>query len=125
VTLGRLRGFTGGQPKSKRARTKGIGARLKLSRGARLHLVSAKLTYRLRGRARTARLSSRRLTTGRDAKLRLKLPRSLAAKLELGARVTLALKLRARSTAGGCAFGKARTLKVRTRLIWVSKRSAL
>jgi hypothetical protein len=125
VTLKRLRAFTGGQPRSKRGRVKGIGTRLTLSRGARLHLVSVKLSYRLGGRPRTARLRSTKLTTGREPKLRLKLPRGLAAKLALGSRVTLVVKLRARSTSSGCAFGRTKTFRVTTRLIWVARGSAI
>jgi hypothetical protein len=117
----RLSAHTRGQPRARRA--KGIGTRLGLSGAGRLDLVSARLSYRLRGRRRTSRLRTRELDAGSSETLRFKLPRPLARKLPLGLGVTL--KLRARAAAPGCGFGAARTLSVRTKLIWVPRRSAI
>jgi hypothetical protein len=122
VTLGKLRAHTAGQPRSRSSRAKGVGARLTLSRAARLQIVAATVRYRLRGSARVARLRATQLTTGREPKLRLRLPRKLARRLDLGTRVKVTLKLRARPAGAGCAFGKARSLSVRTKLIWVVRR---
>ena len=122
VTLGKLRAHTAGQPRSRSRRTKGVGARLALSRAARLRIVTATVRYRLRGKARVARLRPTQVTTGRQPKLRLRLPRTLARRLELGTRVKLTLRLRARPAGAGCDFDKARSLSVRTRLIWVLRR---
>jgi hypothetical protein len=113
VTLKKLRSHTAGQPKSRRTRTKGVGTKLTLSGRARLRVVSAAISYK----RRTVRLPTRHLTTGKQAKLRFAVPR----RLPLGARVTLALRLRARSTGRGCDFGKPRTFRVRTRVIWVPR----
>jgi hypothetical protein len=117
----RLSSLTSGQPRRRRA--KGVGTRLTLSGGGRLDLMSATLTYRLRGRRRSAKLRTKDLSADPRETLRFKLPRALARKLPLGRRVTLKLKARARSS--GCSYGKAKTLTVRTRLIWVSKASAI
>jgi hypothetical protein len=126
VALKKLSSYTAGQPKSKRKRTKGIGTKLTLSRAGRLQLLSATLSYRLDGKARSAKLRTKQLSTsGTQPKLRFKLPGRLAGKLVLGKRVTLKLKLRARSGAAGCSFGRAKTLKLTTKVIWVSKRSAI
>jgi hypothetical protein len=119
-----LRPYTAGQPSSKRKRTKGVGAKLVLDRGARLQLLSATLSHTWRGRVRTVKLKTRRLrTVDRQSKLRFKLPGNVSRKLGLGTRVTLKLKLRASSTGAGCTFGKAKTLKAKTKLIWVATSS--
>jgi hypothetical protein len=121
LSLERLSGFTRGQPR--RRRVKGVGTRLTLSGDGRLDLMSATLTYRLRGRRRTAKLRTKDLSADARETLRFRLPRSLARRLPLGRRVTLKLKGRAR--AAGCSYGKARTLTVKTKLIWVAKGSAI
>jgi hypothetical protein len=113
VTLKKFRGYTAGQPKSRRTRTKGVGTKLTLNRAARLRVVSATLLYQ----RRTVKLRTRQLTTGKQTTLRFAVPR----RLRLGTRVTVVLRLRARSTAAGCDFGKPRTFRVRTRVIWVTR----
>jgi hypothetical protein len=126
VALRKLSPHTAGQPKSKRKRTKGIGTKLTLSRAGRLQLLSATLSYRLDGKPRRAKLRTKQLSTsGTQPKLRFELPGGLAGKLVLGKRVTLKLKLRARSGAAGCGFGRAKTLKLTTKVIWVSKTAAI
>jgi hypothetical protein len=57
----------------------------------------APVSYRLHGRPRVARLRITQPAVGRQPKLRLRLPRKLARKLEHGTRVRLTLRLRARS----------------------------
>jgi hypothetical protein len=117
VGLGPLRPNSGTAPK--RRRIKGVAARLRLSGPARLEVVSGRLTYRLGGRTATARLRTARLTTGNDAKLRFALPKKLAARLPIGTRVKLALKLRAGRP--GCGLGGSKTLKTATRVAWVPR----
>jgi len=107
VTVKRLKSF---RPKGRRA--KGIAATLTLSHPARLRLESAKL----RTKGRMASLRSDRRTTGTETKLRLRLPGRVARRLAVGTRVTLILKLRARSTAGGCGYGPVKTVRLRTKL---------
>ena len=103
------------RPHRRRSRAKGVGARLTLSGDADLRLISAKLAYKLRGRKRTARLRTPAVRGGDEqAKLRLGLPRRLARRLEVGTRVTLVLKLRARAALSGCTFGGAKTIRLRT-----------
>lgn len=103
VTVTSLRSH---RPRGKR---KGIGAKLRLDRDARLRLVSAKLRY---GKRRSATLPVPRIGFGDEATLRFKLPRRLARKLAVGRRVTLELKLR--TAAAGCAFGVTQTVRLRT-----------
>ena len=125
MTLKSLRPDTAGQPRSRRGRARGIGARLSLSGSARVHLVSATLTYRAGGKARTAKLRAARLSGGKQLKVRLRLHGRLATKLDLGTRVTLALKVRARMDKAGCSYGSTKSFRIRTKLIWVSTRSAI
>jgi hypothetical protein len=122
VAVKRLSGHTGRQPKTKRA--KGTAARLTLDRGAQLDLISASLTYRHAGKARTAKLRTHDITAGRRAILRFKLPARLVPRLDLGHRVRLELKLRARSTGNGCPYGTTHKRTVRTKVIWVTRRTA-
>jgi hypothetical protein len=122
VSVKGLRAHTAGQPKSQRKRTKGVGVRLKLDRRARLRLLAATLSYTRRGAARTVKLRTVRLTTvGERGTLRFRLPRRLTPKLQLGRRVKVKLRLRAKPTDAGCAFGRPKTLTVRTKLIWVAR----
>jgi len=125
VTLRKLTAHTAGQPKARTTRSKGVGAKLTLSGAARLQLLSTGLRYTRRGAARTVKLRTRQPgTTGREPKLRFRLPGKLS-DLGLGRRVTLTLRLRARATDPGCAFGTPKTLRIRTKLIWVARSSAL
>jgi hypothetical protein len=125
VTLKALSADTAGQPRSRRVRAKGIGARLALSAGARVRLDAVSMSYRLGGKTRTARLRTGHLRGGKQLALRLRLRGRHADRLELGTRVTLVVRLRARSDRAGCGYGNARTFRLRTQLIWVSKRSAI
>jgi hypothetical protein len=123
VTPRKLTAHTAGQPKTRRS--KGVGAKLTLSGAARLQLLSTRLTYTRSGAARTVTLRTRQPgTTRSQPKLRFRLPGKLG-DLGLGRRVTLTLRLRARATGPGCAFGAPRTFRIRTKLIWVARRSAL
>jgi hypothetical protein len=72
-------------------------------------MVPAKLRY---GKGRTATLPTPRIGFGDEARLRFTLPRRLAAKLAVGRRVTLELKLR--TAAASCAFGVTQTLRLKT-----------
>jgi hypothetical protein len=92
----------------RRGAGKGVGAKLTLDRDARLRIVSAKLV----DRGRTRKLRTPSTITGDVAKLRFKLPAGLARRIAVGRRVTL--KLRLRTAAVGCAFGPAKTLRLRT-----------
>jgi len=117
IGLGPLRASTAAAPKSRR--TKGVAARLTLSGPADLEVVSGRLSYKLGGRTQTARLRAGRSTASNVAKLRFALPKAVAAKLRIGTRVTLRLKVRAGQR--GCAFGAPRTLRIATRVAWVRR----
>jgi hypothetical protein len=109
VTLGRLRAGA-----RKRTGAKGVHARLGVDRAARLDVLTATLTYRRGGRMRTAKLRARDVTTSATASLRFRLPRRLG--LDVGKRVTLRLRLRARATTSGCPYGATRTLELRAKV---------
>lgn len=124
VTLTQLTAYTAGQPKAGSKRAKGVGSRLTLDRRARVQLLSTTLSYTKRGKARTVKLRGTPPSrAAKRPKLRFRLPGRLSRKLGLGRRVTLRVRLRARSATAGCAFGKARTLRIRTKLIWVARSS--
>jgi hypothetical protein len=102
VTVGRLRA----------ARSRRVAAVLKVDRPARVDLLSAKLSYRRGGRRRTATLRVKDLTVDDRATLRFAPP----ARVRAGQRVKLALRLRARSTVAGCAYGAPTTRRLTTRV---------
>jgi hypothetical protein len=79
-------------------------------------VLTATLTYRHAGRSRTAKLRARDVTTDANAALRYPLPARHARRLDVGRRVTLRLRVRARPATGGCAYGTPRTLKLRARV---------
>jgi hypothetical protein len=71
------------------------------------------VVYRRGGRTVRARIAG-----PRDIGTRLRLPlREQAARLPPGRRVTLRVRLRA--AAAGCGFGPARTLSLRTQVVWI------
>ena len=126
VTLKKLAAYTAHQPKAGSRRTKGVGTKLTLNRAGRLQLLTATLAYTARGKRRTVKLRTKQLTAaGKQPKLRFRLPGKRTHKVGLGTRVRLKVKLRARSTDAGCGFGKAKTLEVRTKLIWVARSAAI
>jgi hypothetical protein len=123
VAVGKLSGHTAGQPRARRSRAKGIGARVTVSRPGRVELLRATLSYRDRGKSRRTALRTATVTAATTrAVLRFRL-RGRARRLATGRRVTLALRVRAGSA--GCALGAARTLTLRTRVIWVREGAAL
>jgi hypothetical protein len=121
VTVKRLSPDTAGQPKSKRKRAKGVGAKLTLDGAGRVELLATTLSYKRRGKLRTVKVRTRRVNgASARARLRSRLPAKLARTLKLGKRVTLKVKARAGAADAACPFGKARTVKIRTKLIWVT-----
>jgi hypothetical protein len=102
VTVGKLR----------TAKSRRVAAVLKVDRPARLDLLSAELAYRRGGKRRTARLRVNDLTVEDRATLRFAPP----ARVRPGQRVKLALRLRARSTVAGCAYGAVTTRRLTTRV---------
>jgi hypothetical protein len=120
IALRRLSSYTKGQPRAHRRRVEGIGTRLTLSRPGRVQLLAATISYR--GRRATLRTTRITASTRRPV-LRFRLPARASRALAPGRRVTVRLRLRAAAT--GCAFARATTLKLATRVIWVRRGAAI